>query len=395
MNELERSMNRWFKDLWCTIIWGCRRRDPQNHHSLDMLHASPRSSSCVKILFLSASIFLETSSKQSGKQCSVSVIMSALILKQPKTLCTFVLLAAMGIAASPLGVTSPFFPCPISDSPIQGKPFGCAKVFSWIISNLFSSPSATLNLVINCSSFLLFRHWPLRARTSGWRVMAAFRNEPSFPFPGEKRITDSHPNKSNNQILKYYSKTLPKEKYQKCQVIQLKQLQWASQIWCRRKFAAWVSSRLWTLQKFTTVGSKASSYFILWEAAFMQSLQVKHLLYLDSKSIIEKIRAAWSTWTTPKFSISSECPKRIVQADLHHHPRLDASTVLVQPEKNIFSSSTFVEILWGVSMLTRILLVKNPARESTAWHWSQLIPLKKNHEKAVVIQVHGTRLWSV
>ena len=290
---------------------------------------------------------------------------------------------------------SVFFPCRISDSPIQGKPFGCAKVFSWIISNLFSSPSATLNLVINCSSFLVFRHWPLRARTSGWRVMAAFRNEPSFPFPGEKRITDSHPNKSNNQILKYYSKTLPKEKYQKCQVIQLKQLQWASQIWCRRKFAAWVSSRLWTLQKFTTVGSKASSYFILWEAAFMQSLQVKHLLYLDSKSIIEKIRAAWSTWTTPKLSISSECPKRIVQADLHHHPRLDASTVLVQPEKNIFSSSTFVEILWGVSMLTRILLVKNPARESTAWHWSQLIPLKKNHEKAVVIQVHGTRLWSV
>lgn len=91
-----------------------------------------------------------------------------------------------------------------------------------------------------------------------------------------------------NQIIKYYSKTLPKEKYQKCQVIQLKQLQWASQIWCRRKFAAWVSSRLWTLRKFTTVGSKASSYFILWEAAFMQSLQVKHLLYLDSKSIIEK-----------------------------------------------------------------------------------------------------------
>lgn len=112
-----------------------------------------------------------------------------------------VLLAAMGIAASPLGVTSPFFPCPISDSPIQGKPFGCAKVFSWIISNLFISPSATLNLVINCSSFLVFRHWRLRARTSGWRVMAAFRNEPSFPFPGEKRITGSHPNKSNNQIL--------------------------------------------------------------------------------------------------------------------------------------------------------------------------------------------------
>ena len=114
-------------------------------------------------------------------------------------------------------------------------------------------------------------------------------------------------------------------------------------------------------------------------------------IYLDSKSIIEKIRAAWSTWTTPKFSMSSGCPKRVVQADLHHHPRSDASTVLVQAEKhilNIFSSSTFVKILWGVSMLTRILLVKNPARESIGWRWSQFCGwfpwkrLMKNHEKS-------------
>jgi len=90
--------------------------------------------------------------------------------------------------------------------------------------------------------------------------MAAFRNEPSFPFPGEKRIADSHPNKSNNQIL---FKDFAKGKVSKMPSDTIEAIAVGLSNLVQEEVCCLSFKQTLNTAKFTTVGSKASSYFIL------------------------------------------------------------------------------------------------------------------------------------
>ncbi len=189
------------------------------------------------------------------------------------------------------------------------------------------SPTFSHNIVILQFIFsaqqLFISFWRLRVRTSGWRVIAAFRNEPSFPFPGRRFA--SHPNKSNTTIY------MPKES------IKIKWYNWSN---CCGPLKSGAGGSL--LPEFQPGFEHCENYkcrfkniFILWVAALMQSLQVKDLLYLYSKSIMKTIKQL-GVHEPHVNSVSHlnvlSAMYRLTFILWQNFPRLDASTLLVQAE---------------------------------------------------------------
>ena len=247
-----------------------------------------------------------------------------------------VLLAAMGIAASPLAMVDvstfsmPYFR--LADSWFKGSETiwmqKITEFHSWFSQIGWLSHPHSATILSSCSSY--FRHSNFSFRFGAWGfehlVEGSLRlsaTSPAFLF-----LAGDSLHIPTNQIQLY----MPKES------IKIKWCNWSN---CCGPLKSGAGGSL--LPEFQPDFEHCENYkcrfkniFILWAAALIQSLQVKDLLYLYSKSIMKTIKQLGvhepHVNSVSHLNVLSAMYRLTFILTWQNFPRLDASTLLVQAE---------------------------------------------------------------